>query len=72
MQMCDAGDDQVIIRKANPADFEASKVLWDGYNAFTGGLETLRYRTKSHIQLGCAFLMPTSQCMHLLPNEQTD
>jgi GNAT superfamily N-acetyltransferase len=36
MQMCDAGDDQVIIRKAIPADFEAWKVLWDGYNAFYG------------------------------------
>jgi GNAT superfamily N-acetyltransferase len=36
MQMCDAGDDQVIIRKAIPADFEAWRVLWDGYNAFYG------------------------------------
>ena len=28
--------DPILIRPAEPSDFEAWKVLWDGYNAFYG------------------------------------
>jgi hypothetical protein len=31
MQLYDAGDDQLRIRKVIPADFDAWKVLWDGH-----------------------------------------
>jgi GNAT superfamily N-acetyltransferase len=39
MQACDPSDEQIIIRKVIPADFEAWKILWDGYNAFYGRVE---------------------------------
>lgn len=36
MQACNVGDDQIVIRKPDPADFETWRALWNRYNEFYG------------------------------------
>jgi hypothetical protein len=36
MQACNVGDDQIVIRKPDAADFETWRALWNRYNEFYG------------------------------------